>query len=91
MSEVLLFVLSLQYVKPKGLKIMNTKLKFTVEIEFSDKIVSDDDIAEIVENITTGLVEQANSIGLAPIDSDAFTCAIRVSDNHGTEHNYKFI
>ena len=70
---------------------MNTKLKFTVEVDFSDKIVSDNDIAEIVDNITTGLIEQTNTSGLSPMDSDAFTCAIRVSDNRGTERNHKFI
>ena len=69
---------------------MNTKVKLSVEIEFSDKVISDTDIEEVVNNVMDGLIDRANHHGIAPIDYDVFTKAIKVSDNHGTERNYKF-
>jgi len=70
---------------------MSKTVRLTVELKFADKIYSDDDMAEIVQNTMFALIEQANSVGLAPTNSDTFTTSIRVSDNHGTEQNHKFI
>ena len=83
------FRLSLQYVKPKEI-IMNTKVKLSVTLEFSDKVTSDEDINDIVNNVMDGLIEQTNHEGLAPLDGDVVTKSINVTDNNDTELNHKF-
>ena len=58
---------------------MSTTITYTVSITFEDKIYSDENIREIGNNIIAGLVNQANTIGLSPENSDTFTKAITVS------------
>jgi hypothetical protein len=58
------------------------KHSFIVELEFSDKIVSDSDIEEIGISILESLVHEVNSgNGFAPEKSDTYTISIKVSNN----------
>lgn len=46
---------------------------FTLTLKFSDKVVSDEEIREIAQNIANGIKTQIDGSGMAPEDSDAFT------------------
>ena len=70
---------------------MSKKLILTVELEFADKIYSDDDISEIMEHTVYALREQANSGCLAPTDGDTYTTNIKVSHENGEVQTHKFI
>ena len=53
-------------------------LKLELFLEFSEKITSDDDIQEIAQKVVNALVNEANTGGIAPDNSDAFTTTISV-------------
>jgi hypothetical protein len=56
------------------------KLRFTVEVEFEDKVVDDNEINDVADSILSGLVNEVNTGGgLAPVDSETFTKEITVS------------
>lgn len=55
---------------------------FHVELEFNDKIVSDEQIQEIAQNIADALVNEASTKGLAPEDADTFTVRVRVTPQY---------
>lgn len=55
------------------------KVIYTVVVEFSDKIVDDNEIQEVANNIAEGLKLQAHGEGLAPEDSDAYTESVAVA------------
>jgi hypothetical protein len=55
------------------------KLIYTVVVEFHDKVVDDNEVNEVAENILTGLVDQVNTSGLAPEESETFTKSIEVA------------
>lgn len=59
---------------------MSKKVAFTVELEFSDKVTSDNDIQEVAMNVASALIAQSNNEGLAPDESDAFTTGITVKN-----------
>lgn len=61
---------------------MSKYVQFTVELEFSDKIVSDNEILEIAQNVANALENEANTKGLAPEQGDAFTVAVRVTPQY---------
>lgn len=54
-------------------------LDFKVSLIFEDKIVDDNEIAEIAKNIANALKHEANTAGLAPEESETFTRKIVVS------------
>lgn len=54
------------------------ELKLEVRIKFTEKIVSDNDIREIVSNVLNGLINQVNVSGISPKESDAFISYIEV-------------
>lgn len=67
------------------------KVKLTVEIEFSDKIVSDDDHLEVLANVKNALVEQVMLDGLAPEDSECVTESFSVHNpTINSTINHKF-
>ena len=49
---------------------MSKEVTFDLTLKFSDKIVSDDDIEIIANNIATAIWREANNYGIAPEDSD---------------------
>lgn len=55
-------------------------LKLELNLVFSEKITSDDDIQEIVTNVLNGLVRQTNEIGISPENSDTFIRSIEVNE-----------
>jgi len=61
---------------------MSKDLTFRVELTFSEKVTSDDDIMEIAQNIADALKSHANTAGLAPEGGDSFTEIIRVTPNY---------
>lgn len=54
------------------------KLTFTVTVEFEDKIVSDNEIQEVADNIADAIIEKANGYGLAPEASETYTKHVEV-------------
>ena len=58
-----------------------SKIIYTVVVTFQDKVVDDNEIKEVAQNMVTGLVEQVNHQGLAPEESDTFTTEIEVAMN----------
>jgi len=61
---------------------MQKKITFTIEIDFSDSIYSDLDIAEIADNVAVAIVDGANGLGIAPLASDAYTEQVKVLKNN---------
>ena len=59
---------------------MSKTIKFEVNVKFSDKITSDDDVKEIAENILQGLMKQVDEIGLSPENSDTFVEYLEVNE-----------
>ena len=49
------------------------EIDFNLKILFSEKIVSDNDVNEIAENIRQAIERQINEKDLAPENSNAFT------------------
>lgn len=57
-------------------------LPFLINITFSEKITSDDDIKEIAENIKNAIVHEINNgNGIAPFNSVAHTTEIEISQS----------
>lgn len=54
------------------------ELKLEVRIKFSEKIVSDNDIQEVVSNVLNGLINQVESAGISPKNGDIYTSFIEV-------------
>lgn len=59
---------------------MSKHLTYVVTVSFEDKIVSDNDIKEVGENIARAIKNEANGMGIAPENSDTFTKKIVVSE-----------
>jgi hypothetical protein len=55
-------------------------LKLEIRIRFSEKIVSDNDIQEVVSNVLNGLLNQVNELGIAPKESDTYVTFIEVNE-----------
>ena len=53
-----------------------------VKIRFTKKMVSDEDLQAIVNNVLDALVRQTNEVGLAPDGSDASTKSIAVDEKY---------
>lgn len=62
---------------------MSKHLTYTVTLTFEDKIVSNDEIKEVGENIARALKHEADTMGLAPENSETFTKQITVSERDG--------
>ena len=60
------------------------QLTFEVTLSFSNKITNDLEIREVQQNVLDAIVSQADTAGLAPEDSDAYTTNISVFEplNH---------
>ena len=54
------------------------KMSFTVNVSFSEKINSDEEIKEIAQGIAEAIQSHVDTAGLAPEMSDAFTTEIEV-------------
>jgi hypothetical protein len=60
---------------------MSQVLKLELNIRFNEKITSDDDIKEIVENVLQGLVKQVDEEGISPESSiDTYVEYIEVNE-----------
>jgi len=57
---------------------MSKKLTFTVTVEFADKIVDDNEVLEVANNIANAIVYDANTIGIAPENSETYTEGVEV-------------
>lgn len=58
---------------------MSKKLTFTVTVEFEDKIVDDNEVLEVGENIARAIENEANGMGIAPESSETFTRSVEVT------------
>jgi hypothetical protein len=54
-------------------------LKLILEIEFSEKINTDEEINEVAENVRKALVHAVDTSGLSPEGSDAYTKEISIT------------
>jgi len=71
---------------------MSKHVKLEVNLVFSEKINTDEDIQEIVTNVLNGLVREVNGIGLSPENSDVFTMRIEVNEPFsGANDKYCFM
>lgn len=61
---------------------MSKDLTFRVELSFSGKVVSDEEVMEIAQKIANSLEHEVNTGGLAPEDSDVYTEHIRVTPQY---------
>lgn len=65
---------------------------FNVKVEFESKIVSDDEIKEIMKKMMSALIHEVDcGDGLAPDNSDTFTVAISIKSDVTKEeitHNF---
>ena len=75
--SIILFIFDLI----KNLKAMSKDVLFRVELSFKDKIVSDEELREISENIANAIESQIKhgEVGMSPRDSDNFTTEVRVT------------
>jgi hypothetical protein len=72
--------LFLSLLKQINIKVMSKKQTFNVTIEFTDEIISVENIREVARNILRAIVSEANNgIGIAPDDVDALTTVITVT------------
>ena len=63
---------------------MSKKLTFTVTVEFEDKIVDDNEVLEVGENIARAIENESNGMGVAPESSETFTRSVEVESSiHG--------
>jgi len=53
-----------------------------VKIRFTKKMVSDEDLQAIVNNVLDALVRQTNEVGLVPDGSDASTKSIMIDEKY---------
>ncbi len=58
------------------------RIPFTVNITFSEKIQSDEEIAEITKNIAEAIRSHVDTVGLAPDDIEGITTKIEVMPQH---------
>jgi len=69
---------------------MSNTQRFIVEIDTEDKIVDDNEVNEMAQNIANAILSHAQSSGIVPEDSETFTKGIYVkgwySDKQIIEH-----
>lgn len=77
---------------------MNKTVKFQVEIVVSDSITDDNELNEMAQNIATAIVSHANTTGITPENSEAFTEIVYVKEWYSnkpaiehTDKNFKAI
>ena len=58
---------------------MSKKLTFTVTVELEDKIVDDNEVLEVGENIARAIENESNGMGIAPESSETFTRSVEVT------------
>ena len=69
-----------------------SKLIFTLEIEFQDKVVTDEEIDEVGQSVLNALVHEVNNgMGLAPEQSETFTTQISLKKFDMDTKTKKFI
>ena len=56
---------------------MSKKLTFTVTVEFADKIVDDNEVIEVAENIARAIENETDNM-VAPENSETYTVVIEV-------------
>jgi len=60
---------------------MSKTIRLTVNLTFSEKVVTDEDMQEIVNNVGEAIDYQIQKIGVAPEESDVLTDVVEVM-NH---------
>ena len=55
------------------------KLTLVLNLEFSEKINTDEEINEVAENVRKALVHAIDTAGLSPENSDAFTTGFSIT------------
>jgi hypothetical protein len=64
---------------------MSKDLTFRVEVSFSGKVYTDDEINEVANKIANALKREVEENELAPENSDIVTEHIRVTENYSNE------
>lgn len=66
--------------------------RFIVEVVTEDKISDDNEVNEMAQNIANAIVNEANTHGIVPEDSETFTKIVYVkgwySDKQIIEHTF---
>lgn len=66
--------------------------RFMVTIDTADKIVDDNELLEMAQNIANAIINEANTKGIVPENSETFTEIVRVKHWYGEkeiiEHTY---
>jgi len=66
---------------------MGRIVTLTIKIRFSEKIETDEELQEIVDNVSEALNVHIESVGLAPKNSDAITTRFEVMEQHSGASN----
>lgn len=65
---------------------MSKDIRFSVELSFSDKVTTAEEIKEIRDKILSALVREVDAgMGLAPEDAEVYTQHIRVTPQYLNE------
>ena len=59
---------------------MGKKLRFTVELEFEDKIVDDKEEREVAQQLLKAITQGIYDDGLTPENSETFTKKVKVGN-----------
>ena len=54
------------------------KLTFTVTVEFTEPVESDDQTMEVAQNILDAIISHAQTAGISPEESEGYTDAVSV-------------
>jgi hypothetical protein len=57
---------------------MSKTLTFIVTVAFAEKVVSDEEIKEVANNLARAVRNEANGEGFAPSESDNYTVGVKV-------------
>ena len=60
---------------------MESTVILTVVLRFEGDVHTEEQIAEVAKNIKDGIILQADSCGVAPVDEDSFTKSVEVAHN----------
>lgn len=62
-------------------------IELTVKIKFTEKIVTDEELQEVVDNVSEALSTQIENVGIAPENSNAITSRFEVFERHSGASN----
>ena len=68
---------------------MGRTVILTVRLKFSEKIITDEDYLEIVDNVGDAIDNQIQNIGIAPIESDVLTDVVEITEQYSGARYHK--